>query len=148
VPWIKSVSTVFGLCVLVLAAFTCRSAITRRREPELLCYALAVAAVTIASPICWTHHMTAFIAPLAIIARRFLDEPRLRSPTILATAFASAILTGAFYDARHLSGLPLGLLTGFEFYGGLLLLGTLVVLSRHDDLTGGNGKPAAGALSA
>jgi hypothetical protein len=148
VAWIKSASTVFGLCMLALAAFTCRSAIQRSREPELLCYALAVTAVTIASPICWTHHMTAFIAPLAIIARRFLDEPRLRSPAILATAFASAILTGAFYDARHLSGLPLGLLTGFEFYGALLLLGTLVVLSRHDDLTGDAGARNGGVFSA
>ncbi len=147
VSWIKFTSTVFGLCVLALAAVTCRSAIRRRREPELLCYALAVTAVTIASPICWTHHMTAFIAPLAIVARRILDEPRLRSPALLATAFASAILTGAFYDARHLSGLPLGLLTGFEFYGALLLLGTLVAFSRHDNLTSEPRDRIAGAHS-
>jgi hypothetical protein len=134
VPWIKAVSLIFWLCMLLLATYVSR--IQRRvsvQEDSVLCCVFAITAVVVASPICWEHHLAALVIPFCVVVNRLWGQPWLRSRVLDGLLFSSILLVGTFFHAEHLSGFPKALFSGLEFYGALLFLGCLfwLMLSRN-----------------
>ena len=131
VQWIQLASVLFGLGVLAAAARACRRRSASACEDDaLLPLAIALAAVVIASPVSWIHHYVLLTIPYCVAYRR-LSAPGGRSRRLEAALFASVVLVGWFFDARHLSGFPLALLGGLEFYGALALFACLLALVRR-----------------
>lgn len=130
VGWIKVASAAFGLAVLAVAAIAFR----RRREATdnddalLLKYALAITAATIASPVCWTHHLTVLLIALCAAVRFLSTHPDMRSRAVDAALLASYLLTGFFIDTRDVGNGVVALISGPGFYGSLMLLACLVAL--------------------
>jgi len=135
VPWIQTASAVFALCVLASAAIVLRRR-PHRPSPELdsMRFATALTAAVVASPVCWEHHLTAMFIPLCVGVSYLRLYPGQRRPWLDAALLCSFLLTGFFFDSRYLGGWPIGLLSGLEFYGSLLLLLCLLCLSRRASL--------------
>lgn len=130
VGWIKTASAVFGLALLAIAAVGCR----RRREAAgddalVLKYALAITAATIASPVCWMHHLTALLIAFAAGVGYLRANPAARTRVVDALMLASFLLTGFFFDTRHLGNGAIALLSGPGFYGALILFACLLALA-------------------
>jgi len=131
VGWVKLASAVFALAVLAVTAF-----VLRRRgsgSDPMVSLAIAVTAGTVASPVTWPHHLSALSIGLAVLARTALDGESFVSPKVQWLGFLSFFLIGTYIDGSRLDGFPLALLSGFGFYGSLLLLACLMTVS-HDEV--------------
>ena len=129
VPWVQLVSSLFGLLVLTVTAIVLR----RRsdRSDDLMCFALATAGATLASPVIWMHHLTTLSIGLAVLARYIAYEDAAVPTGLQVSTLLGLLLVGSYFEGSRLSGMPLALLTGFEFYGAIMVLACLAVVTRR-----------------
>jgi hypothetical protein len=131
VIWIKYLSSAFGLALLAVAY---RSCFKRREEPtwddHTLAYASVMSAGVLASPVCWDHHMTAFVVLYVVIIHRLVKFPHLRTRRIEGLLFGSFLLTGAYFETRGLWGAE-AIFSGLGFYGALMLLAAAFLLCHR-----------------
>lgn len=131
--WIKMVSSVFGLAILTLALWSCR---VGGRTPggldPLLCFGLLVVAGTVASPVCWYHHLSALTVAYVVAVCTLARNPALRRRWLDGLLLVSLLLTGTFLDTRYLSGAPDAVLSAPGFYGTLMLLGAMCWMAQRD----------------
>jgi hypothetical protein len=128
VEWIRVASTVFGIALLAGAAVVLRR--SSAKTDEVTRFALAVAAATLASPVVWIHHLTSLSIGLAVLARHIVYHHVASLRSVRIAAFTGLVLVGSFFDGSELAGVPLALLTGLEFYGGLVTLACLAWVAR------------------
>lgn len=132
IAWIKTVCAAYGIAVQAVAVIVLRQARTPRSDERLvLAYATLLVAATAASPVCWLHHFTVLLIAFAAAVGLCLRHPVLRSRGVDAALFASFLLTGCFFDTRWLGNGAVALLGGLGFFGMLMLLVVLLVLSRR-----------------
>jgi len=128
VAWIKLAGNLFGLALVVTAAFVSRrSKHSGSSCGELQIFALAIAAVVLASPVCWIHHYALLAVPLAILGRALMTTPSLARGGLDLIFLFGALLLSFFFDASRAPAL----LTGLEFYGALIVLGVSICMVRR-----------------
>ncbi|MGH7359402.1 MAG: glycosyltransferase family 87 protein, partial [Candidatus Rokuibacteriota bacterium] len=128
VTWARTISTLMGVAILGLTLLACRRSFrSHPRGADLLCFGAALTAAVLISPVLWEHHFTVLLIPFAVAAGwlRLSGDARPRGAGV--ALLASFVLVGVYVETRYFSGFPLALLSGFQFYGGLLLLSTLAV---------------------
>lgn len=127
VPWIKICSLLFGIFMLCLAMLYCRNCINiNKNEDNVFCYTFCLVIITVASPICWEHHLAALLIAFSVVVKTLWNNPWLRNPTLEVLLFISILAVGCYYDGQCLSGFPKGLFSGIELYGALLLIGCMM----------------------
>ncbi len=129
VPWIMTVTSLFGLFLIGAAVLVCcLSTQQHKHDDNLMCFAIAVTAIVLASPVCWEHHLSVMFIPFSVVVNRLWRHPELRSRSLDGILFLSFLLVGSFFNSKNLSGFPRALFSGLEFYGALLLFGCLILL--------------------
>ncbi len=136
VGWIKNVCSVWGLALLAAAWIPCRAPRgPRDHDGDVLCYVLATVAVTIASPIVWIHHFTAFFVPMAVACNYLARFPQARRLWFELLMLVGWWLVTFFFDSQYLKSGWLVLLGSLGFYGSLLLVialaGVVVAANRQ-----------------
>jgi len=129
---VKLLSSVFGLGVLgICYAMGFRRPAKAGRAEDLMMFALLIAAGTVASPVCWYHHLAALTGPICVALNRLWSNPEQRTRWTEGLLFASYALTAYYLDTRYLRGFPMAFLSVLAFYGGLILTGLLAWLTRE-----------------
>lgn len=125
VPLLKAAASALGLTLLVVTALASRRAASRGASPAVL-LGIAIAAVVLASPVCWFHHLLLLAPPLAVGVASL--RARGASPTtpVAVLLLLGGVLAGSFFDGGGLDNGVASLASGFAFYGGLLVLFALV----------------------
>ncbi len=128
---IKIASSLLGLGLLGAAAWAAWPPAGGGTHRQALRLALLLAAATIASPVCWMHHLTAFLPAVALLMNDRLRLTGWWGGWRETAALAGFLLISSYFDGRALSGFPAAFLSILPFYGGALLVLVLGVRNRE-----------------
>src|SRR5690606_8884428 len=96
--WIKMYSSLFGIAVLTVTTLVCRRNVDpEKNSDQLFALATMIVAATIASPVCWLHHLSALTLPFAVVANRLYSKPQYRTMGRDALLFLSFVLVSYFF---------------------------------------------------
>jgi hypothetical protein len=132
VGWIRKASTLLGIALLLATLYACRKRAPSDpdRDEQGLVYGALLAAVVLASPVCWIHHFILLAIPLVAVVRALRAGSG--NPLLTGLVVCSGLMLGFLFDASGLrNGWP-SVFSGLELYGALGLLGCLVwILARR-----------------
>ena len=117
VPWIMTITSLFGLCLLVAATFACFLRTQQDKDDcnNVLCFTIAITAIILASPVCWEHHLSILALSFCVAVNTVWRNPKLRTRFIDAFFLISFLLVSCYFDTQYFSGFPMALLSSLEY---------------------------------
>ena len=128
VTWIRVLSTGLGLTLLAFAVWaTRRGANSADPDRPLLCMGGVTAAVVVASPVCWIHHLVLLAGPMVLGWRTLVQTTATSSRALTIPLLVGGVLCSVYFDATGAHPL----LSGLELYGALMVVGCLLTLAAR-----------------
>ncbi len=129
--YIKTISSIVGLSILGVTFWFSRQITGKENhDGNLLALSCMVIAGTVASPVCWYHHLSALSGPFVIIVYLYRKNLPAVSDKLVLLLLLIYLLIGYYYDTRYLGGIPAALFSAPGFYGGLMLLGVSLYTTK------------------